>query len=61
MTVRTQDMQTVIAGIAANQAGSQVAWRFVQMHWNKLVDQFGQGNLILIPFKKGIDICWGEA
>ena len=35
-----------IAGIAANQAGSQVAWRFVQMHWNKLVDQFGQGNLL---------------
>ena len=56
MTVRTQDMQTVIAGIAANQAGSQVAWRFVQMHWNKLVDQFGQGNVL-----KGIDNCLVEA
>ena len=45
-----------IAGIAANQAGSQVAWRFVQMHWNKLVDQFGQGNVLM-----GIDNCSVEA
>ena len=45
--IRNQDVQSVIAGIAANPSGSQVAWRFVQMHWDELLHQFGAGSFTM--------------
>ena len=45
--VRTQDVRSVIAGIADNPAGSQVAWRFTQMYWDKLLEQFGAGSFTM--------------
>ena len=45
--VRTQDVRSIIAGIANNHAGSQVAWRFVQMYWEKLLEQFGAGSFTM--------------
>ena len=44
---RTQDVRSIIAGIADNHAGSQVAWRFVQMYWEKLLEQFGAGSFTM--------------
>lgn len=45
--VRSQDVRSVIAGIAENPAGSQVAWRFIQMHWDELLEQFGAGSFTM--------------
>ena len=45
--VRGQDVRSVIAGIAGNPAGSQVAWRFVQMYWDKLLSQYGAGSFTM--------------
>ena len=45
--VRSQDVRSVIGSIAQNPAGSQIAWRFVQMHWNQLLEQFGAGSFTM--------------
>ena len=45
--VRNQDVRNVISSIANNPAGAQVAWRFVQMHWNQLLEQFGAGSFTM--------------
>lgn len=45
--IRGQDVRAVIGGVASNPAGSLLAWRFVQMHWEELLDQFGAGSFTM--------------
>ncbi len=45
--IRPQDVTSVLSGVAHNPAGSQMAWRHLQMNWKFLVDQFGVGSFIM--------------
>ena len=45
--IRPQDVTSVLSGVARNPAGSQLAWRHVQINWKDLVDKFGTGSFIM--------------
>ena len=45
--IRPQDVTSVLAGVSRNPAGSQLAWRHVQMHWDELLSKFGAGSFIM--------------
>lgn len=45
--IRAQDVKNVFASVSENPAGSQVAWRFLRMEWNTIVDMFGEGSFII--------------
>ena len=37
----------MFAGVSANPAGSQLAWRQLQMYWPTLVSKFGEGSFTM--------------
>lgn len=39
--VRRQDYFTCIAAIASNRVGEPLAWDYVRLHWQEMVDRFG--------------------
>lgn len=45
--IKPQDVTSVLAGVARNPAGSNLAWRHVQMHWDKILSNFGVGSFII--------------
>lgn len=45
--IKPQDVTSVLAGVARNPAGSQLAWRHVRMHWDSLLKKFGAGSFIM--------------
>ena len=45
--IRTQDVRTVIASVASNPSGTQLTWRFVQMHWEELLEKYGEGSFAM--------------
>ena len=45
--IRPQDVTSVLSGVARNPAGSQLAWRHVQINWKDLLDKFGTGSFIM--------------
>ena len=45
--IRPQDVTSVLSGVARNPAGSQLAWRHVQINWKDLMDKFGKGSFIM--------------
>ena len=45
--IRSQDVRTVIASIAKNPAGAQLTWRFIQMHWDELLEKYGEGSFTM--------------
>ena len=45
--VRKQDVSSVVSSIAKNPAGSQIAWRHLQMRWTDLVKKFGAGSFMM--------------
>ncbi|KAL6057849.1 Aminopeptidase [Balamuthia mandrillaris] len=44
--VKSQDTVFVIGGVAANPAGRDMAWEFVQEHWDELYSRFSGGFLL---------------
>ena len=45
--IRSQDVRSVFAGVSANPAGFQMAWRQLQMFWPTLVSKFGEGSFTI--------------
>ena len=45
--IRSQDVRSVFAGVSSNPAGSQLAWRHLQMYWPTLVSKFGEGSFTM--------------
>ena len=45
--IRSQDVRSVFAGVSANPAGFQMAWRQLQMYWPTLMDKFGEGSFTI--------------
>jgi puromycin-sensitive aminopeptidase len=45
--VRSQDTIRVVAGVAANPRGRELAWEFVQAHWSEFDQRYGGGGFLL--------------
>lgn len=45
--VRSQDAMYVIAGVAGNPMGRDIAWKFLQEHWQELKDRYHGGAISL--------------
>jgi aminopeptidase N len=45
--IRPQDVTSVLSGVARNPAGSQLAWRHIQVNWEELIAKFGTGSFIM--------------
>ena len=45
--VRGQDVQTVLAALAANPAGTLPAWRHLQRHWRDIFQMFHSGSFTM--------------
>eukprot|EP00095_Tigriopus_kingsejongensis_P000725 snap_masked-scaffold338_size202645-processed-gene-1.10 protein:Tk00725 transcript:snap_masked-scaffold338_size202645-processed-gene-1.10-mRNA-1 annotation:"endoplasmic reticulum aminopeptidase 1" len=45
--IKPQDVTSVLAGVARNPAGTHLAWRHLQMHWDDLLENFGVGSFIM--------------
>ena len=45
--IRSQDVRSIFSGVSANPAGSQLAWRQLQMYWPALVSKFGEGSFTI--------------
>ncbi|XP_059093631.1 endoplasmic reticulum aminopeptidase 1-like isoform X1 [Tigriopus californicus] len=45
--IKPQDVTSVLAGVARNPAGANLAWRHVQMHWDEILSNFGVGSFII--------------
>ena len=45
--IRSQDVRSVFAGVSANPAGFQMAWRQLQMYWPTLMAKFGEGSFTI--------------
>lgn len=46
--VRSQDSVLAIESVAANRYGIDLAWHFLQHHWNELYYRYGNGGLYLL-------------
>jgi puromycin-sensitive aminopeptidase len=47
-TVRSQDTIRVVAGVAGNAHGRQLAWDFVKAHWEEFDRRYGGGGFLLM-------------
>jgi aminopeptidase N len=45
--VRSQDTIRVVAGVAVNPRGRELAWEFVQAHWSEFDQRYGGGGFLL--------------
>jgi len=45
--VRSQDTIRVVAGVAMNPHGRELAWEFVQAHWSEFDQRYGGGGFLL--------------
>jgi len=45
--IKPQDVTSVLSNIASNPAGSNFAWRHLQLNWKDLVDKFGAGSFTM--------------
>ena len=45
--VRSQDTIRVVAGVAVNPRGRELAWEFVQAHWAEFDQRYGGGGFLL--------------
>jgi len=52
--VRSQDVRTVLGGVASNPSGTLLAWRHLRRHWDKYYDLFGSGSFTLGAIIKGV-------
>ena len=45
--IKPQDVTSALSGVADNPSGTQLAWRHVQIHWDKLLATFGSGSFAM--------------
>jgi len=45
--VRGQDFQSVMSSVASNPAGTLLAWRHLQRHWNTIFNRFHSGSFTM--------------
>ena len=45
--VRGQDFHSVLSSVASNPAGTLLAWRHLQRHWDSIFDMFHSGSLTM--------------
>ena len=45
--VRGQDFHSVLSSVASNPAGTLLAWRHLQRHWDDIFDKFHSGSFTM--------------
>lgn len=52
--IRTQDVDTIIRGVANNKAGHMFSWHFVQQNWDTLYQRYGEQSFMFGNIIKGV-------